>query len=42
MSAPIEFPSKFNFPKIAQKCEETLLSVKGINNLAKKYFLSTI
>ena len=31
-----------NFQKIALNCEETLLLMKGTNNLFKKYFLSTI
>ena len=41
-SAPVEFPSKIQFfkklPKIAG---ETLLLMRGTNNLAKKYSLST-
>ena len=36
-SATVKFPSK-----IAINCGETLLLMSGMNNLAKKYFLSTI
>ena len=36
------FRQKFKFRKIAQNCGETLLLMKGTNNFAKKYFLSTI
>ena len=41
-SAPVEFPSKIQFFKNCLKFGETLLLVKGINNLAKKYFLAQI
>ena len=34
------FCQKFNFPKTALNCGETLLLMKGINNLAKKIFLA--
>ena len=33
---------KIQFSKLVKNCGETLLLVSGINNLAKKYFLSTI
>ena len=36
------FHQKFNFPKITLNCGETLLLMRGTNNFAKKYFLSTI
>ena len=36
------FCQKFNFPKIAKNCGETLLEKTGTNDFAKKYFLSTI
>ena len=39
--APVDIPSKFNFPKIASNCLETLSLMSGTNNFAKKYFLST-
>ena len=42
MSAPVEFPSKIQFLKNALNCGEALLLMKGINNIAKKYFLSKI
>ena len=34
------FHQKFNFPKIAYNCGETLLLMNGTNNFAKKYFLA--
>ena len=40
--APVEFRQKFKFPKSAWNCGETLLLMKGTNNFAKIYFLSTI
>ena len=40
-SAPVVFPSKIQFSKIAYNCGETLLLMKGINNFVKKYFPST-
>ena len=35
-SAPVEFPSKFNFPKIASNFVETFPLMSGIKNLLKK------
>ena len=34
------FHQKFNFPKIAYNCEETLLLMNGTNNFAKFFFLA--
>ena len=36
----LNLPKKFNFPKMACNCGETLLLMKGINNLAKNIFLA--
>ena len=39
-SAPVDFLSKFNFPKTPSNVVEMLLLMSGTNNFAKKYFLT--
>ena len=38
--APVDFLSKFNFPKTASNVVEMFLLMSGTNNFAKKYFLT--
>ena len=41
-SAPVEFPSKIQFSKNCLKLWRNTSLMRGTNNFAKKYFLSTI